>query len=206
MRTIGIVLIVSLAWCAGCAERATKHTTVTAQQTDVFIRPNVTLETLHVQKHVVRYADSKGIVRSYALLFGPNRDETTAGKGKFVPNLGEPWSFLVENSFVYLIGYWPVATTSRVRAGPETKSSAQFAIQIENPAVEDVHRVYRLRSSVSIVVESLLASDRVVLTAKDTFCEVSSTGAISAPQSIESDPDARAFREYVLGLKEGAGL
>jgi len=206
MRAIVAVPIVALVWSAGCAERATRNTTVTAEQTAVLIRPDVTLETLHVQKHVVRFADGRGLVRSYALLFGPNPDEATPGKGRFVSGPSGPWAFRVENSYVYMIGYWPWAETGRLRAGPETKSPAQLAVQIVDPSLEDVHRVYRMRSAVSIRVESLLSTDVVVLKAKDTFCEVSATGAISAPQPIESDPDARAFRDYLLGLKEGAGL
>lgn len=228
LRAIVSSVAATFAALAGCAQSQPPS----AHITDTLLQPNVQLDTfgVHKIKHEYDYLDVR---RKYWVLFGPNLTQVTSALGWFVtkPQLPQ-WVFHVQHSWSLLMGYWPVAETDRVSAGAADMvmvggtgtPAADYAIlvQIEDAAISDVHRVFRLdRCANDVQVHSrwpgTSATDPLyhnVLRDDHTYFEIGTDGKLVGPFRIYDEPTSlplgptpvRPFVEYAESVRKAAGL
>jgi hypothetical protein len=207
MKTVVFACVILLAaQTVGCAPAPRS-----AKLTGMIVRPEAEITTRHLLTFRVEYP-ARGVSKHYDILFGPNPPQTTEARGWFI-DTSPAWTFHVAHSFTLFKGYWPVGQTERVRAGG---IGTTMLLQIEDPAVSDVHRVFLLENHGSRV----WAQSRLVpmgenpdvwpwrgeLSELSTYFEIGADGKLAGPKRVNDDPDIRAFVDYVLRSAQAAGM
>lgn len=215
MRDLRLALLVLGVTATGCASHKelapiqTREVTATIYQSAKLVKQQPgSISTSDLVRYDV--ADSNGQMR-YSMLFGPNPGEGAAS-GEFINEGAGNLRFQVNSSFVYMVGSWPLARTTRVLAGtpsrPQTTST--IALQVVGTGTTATHRAYNLSSSSSVsftpVEEATGSQKSPVSVPAGSFIVIDTSGSATGPTSIDADDDAKAFRNSVLPAAKAAGL